>query len=188
MTQTVSTYERQAQDFLKATGATMTAEFIAHRKHFEDDETTRDVYKITLTRGRRSFSFEFGQSVNASGKWQISGPTEAVTRNARHRFGGYAIHTEKERTVAQVGALSGMGNVIKRNENFSAPSAYDVLAALTKNDPGTFENFCAEYGYGDQKLSDYPKVKRIYEAVVNDWQNVQALFNDEELEQLQEIQ
>ena len=34
------------------------------------------------------------------------------------------------------------------------PTAYDVLAALTKSDPGTFEDFCAEFGYkkGDKSI------------------------------------
>src|SRR6185312_12921531 len=29
------------------------------------------------------------------------------------------------------------------------PTAYDVLACITKYDPGTFSNFCSDFGYGN---------------------------------------
>ena len=63
------------------------------------------------------------------------------------------------------------------------PSAYDVLACITKNDPGTFEQFCAEYGYD----VDSRKAESVYRAVVKEWQKVRRFFTSKELEQLQEI-
>lgn len=64
------------------------------------------------------------------------------------------------------------------------PTAYDVLACLTKYDPGTFEDFCSEFGYDE----DSRNAEKTYNAVKDEWQNVRALFTDSEIEQLQEIQ
>lgn len=65
-----------------------------------------------------------------------------------------------------------------------APSAYSVLACITKYDPGTFEQFCGDYGYD----TDSRKAEKTYKAVVEEWQNIRTLFTPEELEKLQEIQ
>ena len=64
------------------------------------------------------------------------------------------------------------------------PTAYDVLASMTKYDPGTFDQFCSEYGY-DADLKDS---KKTYNAVVKEWDRLNDLFSDEEIEQLREIQ
>lgn len=53
-----------------------------------------------------------------------------------------------------------------------------------KYDPGSFENFCSEYGY--DTMSD--KAEKTYNAVYDEWLNVSRLFNDEQLEVLQLIQ
>lgn len=63
------------------------------------------------------------------------------------------------------------------------PTAYDVLACLTKSDPGTFENFCSEMGYD----SDSRKAEKIYKLVCEEWRKVNQFFTDEEMQQLQNI-
>jgi hypothetical protein len=67
----------------------------------------------------------------------------------------------------------------------NAPTPYDLLASVQKYDPDTFENFCSDFGYNDQPLS--PKVRKIYTAVVKEWEKVNDFFTSEELEQIQEI-
>ena len=64
------------------------------------------------------------------------------------------------------------------------PTAYDVLACLTKYDPGTFDNFCGDYGYE----IDSRKAFKIYKAVRREYKNLCLLFSEEQLEQLSEIQ
>lgn len=63
------------------------------------------------------------------------------------------------------------------------PTAYDILACITKYEPGTLEDFCADFGYD----SDSRKVEKIYDAVVKEFAGVQRVFGDV-IEQLQEIQ
>lgn len=61
--------------------------------------------------------------------------------------------------------------------------AYDVLAAITKSDPGTFEDFCGDYGYD----TDSRKAEQVYFAVQKEWSKVRTFFTAEEIAELQEI-
>lgn len=63
------------------------------------------------------------------------------------------------------------------------PTAYDLLACLTKADPYEFENFCNEYGYD----LDSRKALSIYKQVRREWAKVSTLFTDSEIAELQEI-
>lgn len=59
-------YNKQAQDFAKKHGVKLS--FIGdpeYKKHFADDKDCRYVFKCRLTRGGRSYTFNFGQSINA---------------------------------------------------------------------------------------------------------------------------
>lgn len=64
------------------------------------------------------------------------------------------------------------------------PTAYDVLACLTKSDPGDFEDFCSEFGYNEDSRSAY----ETWQSVVKEWDKVNDFFTAEEIEELQEIQ
>ena len=176
-----SKYEQQAEAFLNATKTAFKCEFLRHGKHFIDDKDTRDIYKITLTRGKRSYTFNFGQSIADSGFYYTMGKQKVnIDRK-------YLLQENKQNLIHH----------IRREANYQfvnngksdtihypiAPTAYDVLACLTKNDPGTFEDFCSEFGYDE----DSRKAEKIYNAVLDEWKNVCALFTDEEIEQLQEI-
>lgn len=63
------------------------------------------------------------------------------------------------------------------------PTAYDVLACITKYDPGTFDEFCLEFGYNNDSLT----AMKIYHAVQDEYKNINALFHDvmEDLEAIQ---
>lgn len=66
----------------------------------------------------------------------------------------------------------------------TAPTEYDVLAALTKYDPENFNNFCSEYGYD----TDSRKAEKIYKAVQKEYNNIIRLFGeDETIEELRNI-
>lgn len=58
---------------------------------------------------------------------------------------------------------------------------YDVLAALVKSDPGTFKNFCREYGYKpiDEDFGGTNKKSlEIYKAVCKEWGGLCRVFDD----------
>lgn len=51
------------------TGVKFSAKLIDHDFYFPGDRETRDIYRITLSRGKMRRSFKFGQSVvNSNGK------------------------------------------------------------------------------------------------------------------------
>ncbi len=63
------------------------------------------------------------------------------------------------------------------------PTSYDVLACITKSDPGSFEDFCSEFGYN----IDSRKAEKIYKSVVEEYEHVNNFFTETEIEELQEI-
>jgi hypothetical protein len=63
------------------------------------------------------------------------------------------------------------------------PSSYDLLASLTKYDPGSFESWCAEFGYNDDSRKAYAQ----HRSVVREWKKVQRFFSEAELELIREI-
>lgn len=75
------------------------------------------------------------------------------------------------------------GDSINNTTKKIKPNSYDILACLTKYDPESFENFCSEYGYDNDKISH----KKIYNAVAKEFINVCKIWNDEEIENLREI-
>ena len=158
-------YEQKALDFLKYTGTTMKAEFLGRRKFFPDDTEERDVYKITLKRGGREFSFDFGQSVHRSGKWTIYAGGKKVTNDP--------AEAKKYRKGERI-----------ENKDFAEPTAYDVLSCLQKYDVGIFSEFCSEFGYDEDSM----KAEKIYEAVCKEWDMVQKLWTDDEIEELRKIE
>lgn len=70
----------------------------------------------------------------------------------------------------------------------TSPTAYDVLACLQKYDVGTFANFCAEFGYDERPLSEYPNVMRTYDAVCKEYAALRRMYTPAELDQLCEVQ
>lgn len=181
----ISTYEQDANTFLSNLGASMTATFLRHDKHFQDDKEKRDIYEVVFTRPDRfPFKIVFGQSINNSGKFTLA-------KYLQKDFGGYCLHDTKEdkaklnKAVQRVQGYTfpKMGADYFRNENFKSPSAYDVLACITKNDPGTFEDFCNEFGYD----TDSRKAEKTYYAVLAEWNSAKAFFSPEELIEMHEI-
>ncbi len=173
-------YQQQAIDFLTATGTEFTATYLKHGKHWEDDKDSRDIYEIELKRGRRSYKFNFGQSINDSGFYYQMGkakhtlPIELMTKP-----------TSELRRYIKTNLNWDFSAVKSDTIHFPiAPTAYDVLACLTKYNPGSFENFCSEFGYD----TDSRKAEKTYNAVKEEYMNVCSLFNDTEIEALQEIQ
>jgi len=161
-------YEKQAQNFLEKTGTEIKIEYIKTGKYFEDDKYPRDIYGVILSKGGREFRFTFGNSLIKSGRYWKEGD---------YRRG--ILTSEKPR----VSSLDWV-----KNKNFAAPNPYDILATMTKYDPGTFAEFCRDFGYDDNPLSDYHKIKRIYEAAKDEYNNLEKLYNDSEMELLREIE
>ncbi len=173
---TSTDYNQQATDFLTQTGTEFKAEFKKHGYHFTGDKEKRDIYTITLKRGDREYKFEFGASLNDSGFYVQFG---------RKRIDidyQYLNSTNLNYIIKQKYQWDFRSNIDTIHKPV-APTAYSVLACLTKYDCGTFEDFCSEFGYD----TDSKTAEKTYKAVCEEWLNVQRLFTDKEIELLQEI-
>jgi hypothetical protein len=61
-------YQQQATDLLNAMGVKFTAKYLNYGKHFAEDKESRHRFTLKLSRGKRSFSVKFGQSIMAGSK------------------------------------------------------------------------------------------------------------------------
>lgn len=83
---------------------------------------------------------------------------------------------------------STFGDSIYNTEKGIKPTAYSILACLEKYEHGTFEEFCNDFRYNDLPLSEYPKIKKIYENCKKQYLALCRLFTKEQLNELAEIQ
>lgn len=182
-------YEKQAQDFLDATGTEFSAKFLKYDFYFPNDKQKRDIYEITLKKGERKYIFRFGQSIANSGfKFVRNNGTEIkfikifnpyeILQKLNNNL-DYKIPLKEFYVLKRYGIKQ--KNIKKLREE---PTPYNVLACLTKYDVGSFENFCGDFGYDEDSRS----AEKIYNAVVKEFKELQTLFSDEELEKMGEIQ
>jgi hypothetical protein len=72
------------------------------------------------------------------------------------------------------------GASINMTNEGTEPEAYDLLTCITKSDPGTFGDFCDEYGYSNDSIS----ASKTYRAVRRDWMKVRRFFTDQQITEL----
>ena len=65
---------------------------------------------------------------------------------------------------------------------------YDVLSCLQKYDVGDIEDFMYEFGYEIKERGDLKRIQNIYNAVVEEYEDVCRCFTTKQIEKLQEIQ
>lgn len=169
-------YNEAAELVAQKLGLEWTVNFLKNDKHFEDDKETRDIYKIGLKKGNRDFHFNFGQSIMDSQYYQDSIIGRTYTLTGGCRTGNYKIDDIDKFKFGFPSGGSEKLKLVKGKE----PKLYDILTRLTKYNPGTFENFCSEFGYDE----DSRKAYKTYQAVKEEYTNMCSLFNDEELELL----
>ena len=171
-------YEKQANDFLAKVNATIEINFKKFDYHFTDDKEKRDIYEVTIKRGNRKFTFDFGNSLNDSGFYFTVGRKRyELDRKYLDSKNLFFICRQIDCGFTPTCKADVIHKPVK-------PTNYSILACLTKYDPGTFEDFCSDFGYN----TDSRSAEKTYKAVVNEWQSVCALFSDKEIEELIEIQ
>lgn len=62
-TKAVSSYEQQANDFLAKNGIKFSAKYLDYAPYFPEDKESRNIYRLTLSRGKERFSVKFGASI-----------------------------------------------------------------------------------------------------------------------------
>lgn len=130
-----------AREWLRDNGVTMTARFDSHGKHFDDDKDNRDIWRVTISRGRKRFTVRFGQSIVDS-------------------------------------------------DNGIPPCVVDVLCCLTKNDPGSLEDFIDDYASAEPDaitVAEHRRLAKQWRACRREWRNVERVLGDCDLELLEGV-
>jgi len=174
--QKINEYDQQAIDFLESTGTKLDIVYLYTGKYFHNDEQERDIYQFTLTNDKGSYSAKFGDSLNNT-KYNhfVTSKKTCVYKEDRDFCKANNIFVRTN------------GYISPKSRKRRMPSAYDILACLDTYCPDTFEDFCSEYGYSDQPISEHDNVMRIYMAVKDQAKGLKAIFDDDQLEQLADI-
>lgn len=183
----INEYDKQASDFLKSVGATIEIKFKRFGFHFIDDTDKRDIYSITIKRGDRSYTFDFGNSINDSSFKIINTNTHQEVKYGWFKELYNDLKTiprpEQEKYfkkyVLNKFGVMGCFKIV----NPKAPSEYRILCCLSVFD-GDFKDFCGDFGYNEDSI----KALKTFKAVQEESNNLKMLFSDVELEQLAEIQ
>jgi hypothetical protein len=183
---TTSTYEKHANELLESFGVEFRAVLIGDDcpEFCEDAQNDRDMDKLNVfprrthihgkhyrctfsAKGRGHFTVDFWNSYHdAESNAFHHGKGEIQNRDN--------VYWDKHRGTKFPGLI---------RKPLQVPTPYDVLACITKNDPGTFADFCSEFGYDE----DSRRAETIYNAVVKEWRKVEKFFTAEEREKLQEV-
>lgn len=176
-------YNKQANDFLSKTGATMKINFSHNGKHFDDDKQNRDIYEITISKGKRAHTFNFGQSIAKSGLRLQMGKKEIfIQLPDSHKH----LMLKRNETALRYWIKYHIeSNILPFDKIIypEQPTPYDVLACLQKYDVGSFEDFCNDFGYD----TDSRNAEKTYKAVCNEYKNLCRIFTDDEMVLMREI-
>lgn len=189
-------YEQRALDFLEKTGTTLEVEFrYTGPVDWDKDGYHHDHYRVTLRRpsrlendrmtGAAEFGFDFTDSrVNSLFRRIANTPGHPDTDTLRELR---KMDAATWRSFTENNSAFGPRGFYKKWRNHK-PTAYDVLAGLDAYECGAFDDFCAEFGYNELPMSEYPKVMGIYAEVQRQSQHLQRMFSEDELDMLRGIQ
>lgn len=155
-------YQKQAFDFLEKTGSKLTIIKIGLDSHNPEQwKSERIKFHIILEKGKNKCSFDF---------WGAS--VEACKPKRKHSDSCYQRDRDE-------------GIAINKASNIMP---YDVLAGMGHHIEPIFDDFCAEFGYGPfNNEEEFRKAEDTHKACLKEQANLERLYNQEELEMLQEI-
>ena len=174
-------YDLQAQDFTEKTGLIIHVSYCGHYKRFDDAQYISSQWRVRFSRGefvKREFWFDFSQSVH-----------DSFSKTEMGKLGRKPLSPDDYRYLAvkeilETGATESRPLPFTLHYEKSPPSDYDILACMTKYDPGTFKDFCGDFGYD----TDSRKAEKTYFAVQQEYQNLRGMFSEDELALMAEIQ
>ncbi len=184
--ETRTDYDKQSQDFLDRANVSFAVVLIGSDcpMFCEDKGKGKDLDKVD-TYPRKSHIH--GKHYRAT-----FGRVNIDAQNANHKTGTFTVDywnsyaDEEHNKLGSPAYRNGETGIMflgSRNKKRTV-KPYDVLTCVQKSDPGTFEDFCADFGYDN----DSRKAERVYRAVVEEWRKVRSFFTEAEIEALQEIQ
>lgn len=179
-----SEYTELAWDFLKRNGLDFRAVLVGSDcpMHCEDAENERGMDEVnTFPRRTHIHGKHYRCTISGKDRGHVT-------------FEFWNSYADEEFNAFRRGEVSNSDNRYwdkyrggRKHGNSHEPqrkvTPYDLLACLQKYDPGTFKNFCGDFGYD----ADSRKADITYHAVVKEWTKVQMFFTAVELAEIQEI-
>lgn len=167
-------YLKRAKNFLNKANAKCEIVYggISRNENWKEKEK-RNWYDVTITTLRGKMTFTFWDSIHNT---EISTMTFEEYAKKKLKYNRVEDMPYGEKVKAK--------NDLARLKAKVVPNEYDVLACLEKYDPGTFEDFCSEFGYDE----DSKTAERIYIAVIKEYKDLTKIFTEEQMEELSEIQ
>jgi hypothetical protein len=68
-----------------------------------------------------------------------------------------------------------------KKANKKNPSMYDALSCLQKCDVGNFEDFCSDFGFNSEPISQYNRIKKLYNDLRKEYEGFSELFDNGEI-------
>lgn len=133
-----------------------------------------DVYRATFTRTEESNGQYRQLQYVVPAFYQSAAHSRSALQRARCTGKCGVMHGETSKHRSSCAANPG---------NVRHVTAYDILSSSTLHDPGTFENFCDDFGYD----TDSRRAMDVYLAVQKDWSGVCAFFTKDERAELAEV-
>lgn len=160
----MTNYEKQATNFLKETKTILTIKMVGRDvpTMWKGETQPHNHYKFKLKNSKGVLEDDF---------WDSLYNTEMTTLSYWEYQKKHLIALPYEEWLDKAA-------------NAKKISAYDILSCLEKNDPGTFDEFCGEFGYDNDSISAF----NIYRACQNQYRSLQKMFSEDELEELRNIQ
>ena len=141
-------YEKQALDFCKKYGVEITLTYLGKQKREE-------VFGDDIARDTYSVDI-----IRNGNKFSLL-------------FSDSIFNTEKNEESRR-GRRKVWNQVLK----VQTPTAYDILAVLTKYAPGDFDDFLRDYGYQITNHREYLKLNCLYLRVKDEYASVYKMFSD----------
>ena len=173
----MSEYTQQAERFLTAHGLEFRSVLVGDDcpRFCEDAQAGKDMDKINT----------FPRKSHIHGKHYrctISGPERGHV--AYDFWNSYADEESNFKRRNQTQPYESIQEHIKRTKQpVKTPTAYDLLACIEKNEPGTFKDFCGDFGYSEDSMRAFDT----YRAVQEEYSKTRRFFTAAELEELAEI-
>lgn len=245
MTDQLTEYDIQAQQFLNDTGSELEIKFKEFGSMLWDtDGQKRNIFEVVLSNDKGSYTFDFGDSLANScketprieidekheiyvgikvqfgtGKWgkpnyeYISAKFKTTTDKIRslsysekdRRHVQKEFNEQRDKLLAgsryldlnlppaqkiissaldrKRGELQREKVLINQDDQVITPSAYSLLACLDPFMPETFGDFCLTFGYDEDSRRAYSMFERCRKQA----EDLAAMYNETELEQLSEI-
>jgi len=191
MVQVESEYVKQGREFLERNGIEFRAVMIGNDcpKFCSDALKQIDMDKVdTFPRKTHIHGKHYRCTFSCKGRGHISIDFWNSYSDAEFNWARKNAHDLSyqalDRIFGKRGYSDGSLGVLPLKNKEREVTAYDVICCLTKDDPGTFEQFCGDFGYDE----DSRRAEETYRAVVDEWKRVRRFFTDVELTEVREIQ